>query len=244
MNREKNIALRLEYDGSSFAGYQIQPDKRTVQGILEESLQKLFKKKIKTSCSGRTDRGVHALNQVVNFKVKSFLDLNKIKNFLNKMFPDDIKLKSIEYASDSFHSRVSALSRVYKYRISFQEKSTFNARYFAFCKDLKIEEFKREMKKFVGKHNFKYFSTRIPKGHPEVKEIYEISFSEREYFEITIIGNSFLRGMIRIMIGTALAVIENKLPRDFISEALKDPDKKERKIKAPPSGLYFYNTNY
>ena len=181
MNREKNIVLRLEYDGSSFAGYQIQPDKRTVQGILENSLQKLFKKKIKTSCSGRTDKGVHALNQVVNFRVKSFLDLNKIKNFLNKMFPDDVKIKSIRYADENFHSRVSAISRVYKYRISFQEKNAFNARYFAFCKDLKIESFEKEMKKFVGKHNFKYFSTRIPKGHPEVKEIYDISFFNGEY---------------------------------------------------------------
>ena len=122
-------------------------------------------------------------------------------------------------------------------------RDSFKSRYFGFY-DLDLDVFQEQMKKFIGRHNFKYFSTKIPIGCPVEKSVNEISFVSGSSFNVKIKANSFLRGMIRIMIGTSIAVMKGNLAPNFIESALEDPNISEKKRSVDASGLYFTSVDF
>ncbi len=234
---ENKVLGIISYDGSKFSGMQIQPDKKTVQGEIQKALIKL---NINSSIqhAGRTDTGVHALNQVISFNVPKFWEINKLQKSLNKILHPYIHIKKLSITDDNFHPRFNAKKRSYRYILT-PHFSPHTADYTTFYpKVINIELLKKALKTLEGKHDFEYFAKTGSEVNNYIREIYETKiFNYRGKTIIKIIGNGFLRGQIRIIIDFLLKINENKL-------SLKDLELQLNKKKlinkhlAAPNGLY------
>ena len=245
----RNIKIVFSYDGSGFAGYQKQPNKKTVQGELEKALSYLLKEKISVLAAGRTDKGVHALEQVANFHTKSKMPLNKQIKQLNNLLDDDIYIREIDVVDKDFKSPWDASSRTYIYKIkNLKDKTTFNARYYTFIEFIpNINELQKLFNQFLGEHNFAGFATKVDKDKPTIKKMEEIVVSKNNHnnhIEIEIKSDAFLRGMVRFIVGSALAILEKKLPENYIKENLSKPKIDMKRYKAPAQGLYLSRVEY
>lgn len=242
----RNIKLTYRYDGSLFYGFQRQPEKRTVQGEIEKLLNVVFKKEIDMISSGRTDRGVHALIQVSNFYVDSTIPIERLKYILNRGLPLDIELLDVEEVEEKFNSRFDAKNRGYRYIISW-ERNPFRSRYETFInREIDIKGFYEILKPLIGIHDFNNFRLSDCGSKTSVREIYDIKIEklEEKRIAIDLLGSSFLKSQIRIIIGTALNIYFKELPENYIEEMLKNPNKKYLKKVAPPYGLYLSQVNY
>lgn len=241
----RNIKLTISYDGSFFFGFQVQPNVPTIQGTLETALAEITKENIEVIGAGRTDAGVHAINQVVNFKTNSKIPLEKIPIALNSLLPDSIVVKSAEEVSFDFHARFSAKSRSYLYlAYNTPFPSPFLRNYAWHLREKpNIEKILDIIGIFKGKKDFISFSKSDGEG--TIREIYDISIFERCPFIVFYIrANGFLRGMVRLIVKVLIDVgygILDKEEVEFILNA-----KKRGLIKgiAPPYGLYLYNIEY
>lgn len=238
----------VAYKGTNYAGWQIQPKKRTIEGEIERVLSEIFNCEINIVGSGRTDAGVHALGQVFHFDVDSLsLDLDRIRYSANKMLPKDIDLRSLEVVEDSFHSRYNATEKVYRYSICFMEKLPILSDVVYVCpQPTDIDLLMEALMKFKGQHNFQNLTSKEEDFDNFVREIYDIRFEvEEDDFSVLFTGNGFMRYQIRYMVGAALAVAWGKEDISYIDELLDDS--KERKIisyKAPGQGLMLVGVNY
>ncbi len=242
------VKLILSYDGSAFFGSQIQKDKKSVNGDIDKAL-KLLNINSKINASGRTDRAVHALNQVIDFEIPNFWnDLEKLKNSLNYILMPNIYIKKLKKVEESFHSRFLAKKRVYRYVISTKTPNPFEAKYITFInkKDINIEiiKIKDAIKIFNGVHNFKYFKKNGSDNKNDTREIYKTNFYKyREYYIFYFEANSFLRSQIRLMVGFLLEISKGNLTKEDLKLQLNC--KKNLKIKlAPPDGLYLSRIKY
>lgn len=242
----RNIKIVYRYDGSMFYGFQRQPDKRTVQGEIEKLLDVVLKDKIDMVSSGRTDRGVHALIQVSNFHTNSTIPLDKLKYVLTRGLPLDIELLDIEEVGESFNSRFDAKSRGYSYIISW-ERNPFKSRYETYVnKEIDRDRFQNILAVLVGVHDFNNFRMSDCGSKTSIREIYSIEVKKISEFriQIEIMGSSFLKSQIRIIIGTALNIYFGNLAEDYMESMLKNPTKKHLKKVAEPNGLYLSQVNY
>ena len=234
----KNIKIRYQYDGSKFAGFQRQKEGKTVQGEIENIISKNFSEKINMISSGRTDKGVHALGQVSNFFIR------KDKNLYGK-----IKILEIEEVENDFNARFDAVKRTYLYIMKKRDDITpFEADYISGIKNhVNAEILQDIMKVYIGSHDFSSFMKKDKAARNTVREIYNIKcFGDSVTGEtkIEISGSSFLKTMVRIMVGSALAVYFHERDRDYILKKLENPDADGRKILAAPEGLYLYKVDY
>jgi tRNA pseudouridine38-40 synthase len=216
---------------------QIQPNKKTIEGEILKALQKI---NIKTKIyhSGRTDRGVHALNQVISFEIPDFWNLEKLRILLNKILYPSIYFKKIQKAPNEFHPRFSAKKRSYRYIIS-KNFTPFNAKYTLFYeKEIDLKKINNALKILEGKHDFEYFAKTGSDVNHYIREIYKAyAFEYKNFYIIKIIGNGFLRGQIRIIVDFLLKINENK----FTLTNLKMQLNKKKLISkhlAKPNGLY------
>lgn len=242
----RNIKITYRYDGSLFFGFQRQPEKRTVQGEIEKLLNVVLKTEIDMISSGRTDRGVHALIQVSNFYTDSPIPLDKLKYVLTRGLPLDIELFDVEEVEENFNSRFDAKSRGYRYIISW-ERDPFKSRYETFVnKKIDKERFLEILKPLVGVHDFNNFRLSDCGSKTSVREIYSIDIIEIDSSRIAvdIMGSSFLKSQIRIIIGTALDIYFGIRKEDYIVEMLENPQKKFIRKVAEPYGLYLSKVNY
>lgn len=242
----RNIKITYRYDGSLFFGFQRQPEKRTVQGEIEKLLNVVLKTEIDMISSGRTDRGVHALIQVSNFYTDSPIPLDKLKYVLTRGLPLDIELFDVEEVEENFNSRFDAKSRGYRYIISW-ERDPFKSRYETFVnKKIDRERFLEILKPLVGVHDFNNFRLSDCGSKTSVREIYSIDIIEIDSSRIAIdiMGSSFLKSQIRIIIGTALDIYFGIRKEDYIVEMLENPQKKFIRKVAEPYGLYLSKVNY
>jgi tRNA pseudouridine38-40 synthase len=216
---------------------QIQPDKKTVEGEISKSLKKI---NINTKIlhSGRTDRGVHALNQVISFEIPDFWDLEKLKTLLNKILYPSIYFRKIQKASNDFHPRFSAKKRSYRYIIS-KYFTPFNAKYTLFYeKAIDLKKINTALKILEGKHDFEYFAKTGSDVNNYIREIYKAyAFEYKNFYIIKIIGNGFLRGQIRIIVDFLLKINEDKLSIMDLEVQL-NKKKLISKYLASPNGLY------
>lgn len=241
----RNIKISYQYDGSSFMGFQRQPNQRTVQGEIEKSLFHILREKIDLTSSGRTDRGVHAIQQVSNFFTAVNIPSDRLFYALSRNLPEDILLLQVEEVDSEFHARFSAKTRSYRYCITWK-KNPFEHRYKAYVKE-KIEstEFLKILQVFVGKHNFQNFRLQDSAFANPMREIYSISVEEVENgMNIDIVANAFLKSQIRIMIGTALQVYFGKVEGNRITRMLEELETEFPKYLADSSGLYLYRIEY
>ncbi|WP_300343561.1 tRNA pseudouridine(38-40) synthase TruA [Fusobacterium sp.] len=242
----RNIKITYRYDGSMFYGFQRQPEKRTVQGEIEKLLNVVLKTNIDMISSGRTDRGVHALIQVSNFHTDSTIPLEKLKYVLNRGLPLDIELLDIEEVEEEFNSRFDAKSRGYRYILSW-ERDPFKSRYETYInRELDTKRFARVMEPLIGIHDFNNFRLSDCGSKTSVREIYSIDVKKLDSSRIAvdILGSSFLKSQIRIIIGTALDVYFGVRDESYLREMLENPNKKFIRKVAEPNGLYLSKVNY
>lgn len=242
----RNIKLIYSYDGSMFYGFQRQPDKRTVQGEIEKLLNILLKEEINLISSGRTDRGVHALMQVSNFKTNSNIPTSRLLYALSRGLPSDIVIKDVIEEEINFNSRFDAKKREYEYIIT-SLKNPFRARYESFYKEkIDILKLKEIMKEYIGVHNFNNFRMSDCGSKNPMREIYELDIIRLDEYriKIRILGNAFLKSQIRIMVQTALDIYFGKANKDLIKNMFINNNKMFKKRVASPEGLYLSKIYY
>ena len=229
----------ISYDGSKFHGFQRQNDEKNVQGYLEDILSKVLNDNIIIKGAGRTDRGVHALGQVIHFETRK--SVKGLKQKLNKLLVD-CHIKSLKKVTDDFHARHSVKNKIYLYKIDLSGKRDANY-YLRVYKDLDINKMRSASKLFIGYHDFKNFvaGERID-YHSKIKSIIIFKFNDVLYLMFKGIG--FYRYMIRNLVGALLKVGEGKVEEDVIKEMLDNPDKEKRLTTVSPNGLYLVKIKY
>ncbi len=241
----KKYAIEFAYDGTEFFGYQIQPNQRTVQGELEKALERIFKEKVETQAAGRTDTGVHANGQVAAFfSPNDRLTEKDLKNALNANLPRDIYIKKVWQADKDFHPRHHAKKRIYHYYICANKQNNIFLRKYVwwFPYELDIELMKKATKYFIGTHDFTAFSKKSEEEKNPVRTISNIRIVEvrKGLILIRVEGISYLRGMVRYMVGGLVRVGTKHWNPEFIEEVLQSKDRSKASGLAPAHGLFLH----
>jgi len=237
----------IEYKGTRFAGFAKQIGESTIQDEIEEKLSKILQEEIHIFGSGRTDAGVHALNQVIHFDILKEIDEASLLHSINSIIDSDIRFKSLEKVSEEFHSRYNAKGKEYIYRISLGACSTFEKDYcLEILRPFDLSLFKECLSIFVGKHNFKNFTSKKEDQENFVREIYSIEVNQKEnILEVKLNGNGFMRYMVRDIIGSSIEVATNKVS---ITKIVKSLDSNEERnilsYKADAKGLFLSKVIY
>lgn len=244
----KNYRMVLEYDGSRYDGWQKQGNtEQTVQGKIENVLERMVGQPVEVHGSGRTDAGVHALAQVANFHGDVQMPEPEIKEYLNKYLPEDIAVKSVERVPDRFHSRLHAEEKTYLYRIEMGErKQVFERKYiYGLLKALDVEAMERAAAFFIGEHDFKSFCSNRKMKKSTVRTIKKIEFEQQgSRLFIRYTGNGFLYNMVRILTGTLIEVGLGQRKAEEMKEILAAKDRNAAGCTAPPEGLFLEQVHY
>lgn len=247
----RNIKLLLEYDGSTFYGFQRQPHHPTIQEALEKALSTFFRHRMKiAAASGRTDAGVHAEGQVVNFRTDSDKALEQIQRGLNALLPQAIVVSEIEEVPDDFHARYSIRSKTYEYRIwNHPYRSPLIAgRAFHFPFHLQIAAMRRAAAYLRGKHDFRAFTsvTAVKKaGTSFVRTIKRFQIKKQGYLILCHVeADGFLYHMIRNMVGTLLEIGRGKRRVEDMKKILEAKDRKLAGMTVPAAGLTLLKASY
>ena len=242
----RNIKLTYEYDGTNFFGLQRQNKQRTVAGEIEKILNVLFKEEVTMVNSGRTDRGVHALMQVSSVVTKGKIPIDRLELALKRALPSDINLLKVEEVPMDFSARFSAKWRSYEYKIS-AHKNIFERNSVLWVEEeIDTDKLFEILKPLIGIHNFDSFRKADCQSHNPVREVYDIKvFRRGKDVIIYIKANAFMKSMVRIIVGTALAIYFGKENEDYLKEKLRNPDKRHwGKYLAEPQGLYLCEVSY
>ncbi len=239
------VKITLSYDGSRFAGFQIQKEmKNTVSGQIKNSLKSVG---IVNNfiASGRTDKGVHATNQILHIDLPSFwTDLKKLKNILNQSLLPHIYIKKIEKIHDSFHARFDAKKRVYRYIISSSTPTVFLTPYVTYVEKINPFLIKEAIKEFEGIYDFEYFKKNGSDTKNYTREIYKTNFYRyKEFFIFYFEGSGFLRSQIRMMVDFLFKISEEKLSKNELKLQLQKKKVFSTSL-APPQGLYLSKIKY
>ena len=243
------LALSIEYIGSKYYGWQKQNSNstNTVQYYVDAALTKIANHKIKTVCSGRTDTGVNALNQVVHFDTNSRrLDKNWIDG-VNSNLPNDIRVKNIYHVENEFHARFQALSRTYHYYINTSSNSTiFNNSYTWIIKDkLSLTKMKSSLKYLNGIQDFSSFRSSGCQAKSPIRNIINTSITKNKNIIIfSITANAFLYHMVRNIVGTIIDIGSNKILPSELRNIINKKDRKFCSKMAPSNGLFLWKVSY
>mgnify|MGYP001127148325 CR=1 FL=1 len=242
--------LTLHYDGSSFLGWQLQPNGRTVQGELEAALKQLTGKRRVVTASGRTDRGVHALGQVVAVSLPSRWGSSELHRALNAVLPPDLWLESVRRANSDFHPRFDALARSYEYRVGLTptSRSPFHQRWcWPLVRPLELDLLQRGAALLLGDHSFRAFAKTGQEERGDRCTVTEAQWRPWStlglVFHVT--ANRFLHHMVRYLVGTLVDIGRERRPLDELVQLLTDPETElETSPPAPPEGLFLARVDY
>jgi len=233
------IVLIVEYDGTSYHGFQLQANVPTIQGEMEKALWRLTQERIRVIAASRTDAGVHAKGQVVSFRTKSSLPLQTYIKGLNYYLPQDIAVKEAYRVSDSFNVRRSALSREYKYYIvnSLTRSPTRRGFSYLVAGHLDIEAMNEACQSLIGKHDFASFATRLGvEIKNTLRTVYKAEIEKNGDFVIfNMVANSFLPHQVRNTVGTLIEVGLGKMTNDEFRSII---EKKETALAGPTVPAY------
>ena len=242
--------ITFSYDGSKYNGYQKQPDKRTIQGELENVLTKLnHGEEVHIVASGRTDAGVHANNQKAHFDLMDEFDIEKLRRSLNKMISKDIYIKNIKKVGMDFHARFDVVCKEYCYKINMGDYNPIEKDYvLQYNKKLDTVEMERALKYLEGTHNFKSFAKASDKRDTYERTIIQANLirdhKDINHISIVFLGTGFLRYMVRNLVGTLIEIGEGKRKSEEIISILKSEDRKNAGKTAPACGLYLNDVIY
>jgi len=243
----RNLKLIIEYDGTSYNGWQSQRDVPTIQDTLETCLAQIVNHKLPINGSGRTDSGVHALGQVANFRTSSSIALAQLLRGANSLLPGDILIRHIEEVGDDFHARFSAKSRIYEYHIWNAPLPTVFKRNYSWWirEELDVPLMQNAALHLLGRHDFSSFRGADHEKIAPVKEVMHATV-RREGAELIfcIRANAFLRHMVRNIVGTLIAIGRKKLSeKDFVA-ILRARDRSYAGVTAPARGLFLKAVYY
>jgi tRNA pseudouridine38-40 synthase len=254
MNHYKII---IQFEGSRYFGWQIQPDQKTIQGTFNSALEVILKTtEFKTIGSGRTDAGVHAAYFVVKASFEYEMQLEALKRALNSNLPEDIRVLDVQKATESFRPTNDAKDKTYHYLFTNnKEKNVFSRNAYAnISYELDIEKMKAACELFVGEHDFKNFCTTGSEPNSTLREIYECELWEEKnstilellpaHYVIKVRGNGFLKQMVRLMVGTIWSVGRGKISLSQLQEELCSPGHEKLGFVAPAEGLYKVKVRY
>ena len=236
----------VSYDGSNYMGFQIQEELPTVELALKNAFYKMLGIDVKIYVSGRTDRYVHAFNQVFHIELEQFIPLLGLKKGINTFLPKDIYIKNVELVDELFHARFSAKSKEYRYYINVGRYNPLTINYAPNIKRLDYDRMNEAIKLFIGTHDFKGFaSASIDRRKDTNKTIFNTEINKRgEYLEFIFIGTGFLKYQIRRMMGLLIDIGRGKEEKEKILEVLKKKDPSISHKVADGCGLYLYKVNY
>jgi len=236
--------ISIKYDGSKFYGFQRLKEKETVQKKIEEALSIINKKKVNIKGAGRTDRGVHALDQKATFDLDINIEPLKLQKALNSLVKPYVYITNVKVVNEDFHARFSTLKKEYIYKINLGKYDPLKKDYYYEPEyKLCLIEMKKCSKLFIGIHNFQNFVGGTRTNYDCI--IYNIKFKKRKnILEIKFSGKSFYRYMVRNLVGAMLDVSSKRVSIKDIEEALNNPTKNKRFSTADASGLYLNKIYY
>lgn len=261
----RNIKIILQYDGTNYNGWQIQRKEKilrqgiiTIQGVIQDAIKRITREDVNVIAAGRTDAGVHAIEQVASFKTSSNLSKDVLKRALNAILPYDIRVIDLSDVSMDFHPRYNARSKIYFYMISNTSTgSPFLYRYlWTVGYSLNIDAMIECLRFFKGSHDFASFRASGCSSKSSVRTIIDISIEEADtiffmnasfkgrFLKIRVEADAFLRHMVRNIVGTIIEVGKGRMKPDEIEDILFLKDRRFAGPTAPPQGLFLERVNY
>jgi tRNA pseudouridine38-40 synthase len=254
----KKFRLLIEYDGSAYHGWQVQDDVTTVQGILEDRVQRLTRAATKVLGASRTDTGVHAFGQVACFTAEIRHDTGVIHRALNATLPSDIRVLSVSDADISFNPRNNAIRKSYLYIIANERKSSvFLQRYTTLVRQkLDIQSMRQASELLLGEHDFASFMGTGSGIKNTVRTVYSLTIEQLEELEfmtmslrgnfirIRIEANGFLRHMVRNIVGTLIRIGRGMMSPEAMKDILESKDRQLAGETAPANGLFLERIVY
>lgn len=245
-----NICLKVSYDGSVFSGFQIQAGSLlTVQGVLEGALNRLYKKPLRVAAAGRTDAGVHALGQVVNYRAPFEIPVERLPYALNALLPPEVVVWRAEEKPEEFHARFSACKKIYSYTLDRAPYPQIMKRRYTwhYPFDLDVGAMAEGGARLVGKQDFLAFRARGSSAGSTIRNLYRASVEnlpEQQLLLLTFEGDGFLYKMVRLMVGSLIRVGRGKLELTDLEEALAEGRPGVAGPAAPPQGLCLEKVEY
>jgi len=243
----RNLKLTLRYDGTDFNGWQTQPGCRTVQDTLEQAVAAVTGARSHANASGRTDAGVHAVGQVVNFHTETRLRPDVLLRAINAHLPDDVVVREASEVGQSFDANKDAVRKLYRYVIRDNPVGDpFLRRFAAPCKvRLDAAAMARAARVLVGTHDFHSFETEWPNRASSVRTVTRLAVNRAgEYIWIDVEADGFLYNMVRALAGTLINVGRGFWPEAKVAEILSAEDRKEAGPTAPACGLFLMRVSY
>lgn len=241
----QNYRITISYDGTDYHGWQRQPDKKTIQGLLEQALFQFHHKKISVIGAGRTDAGVHAQGQIASFKAELKLPDAEFLRALNSKLPEDIRVTALEKTAMDFHARKMAISKIYQYRIfNSAHISPFDLRYvLQWPSPLDLDKMKKGAQLFVKEADFSAFSSNLLLSSVRKVLRSEINVQKEEIL-YTVEATGFLKYMVRTMVGTLLEIGRGKTAPEVIDKLFLQKKRSLSSPTAPAKGLCLLKVNY
>lgn len=242
--------LRLAYDGTDYCGWQVQPNGVSIQELVQHALKVLIREDVVVVGSGRTDAGVHALEQVAHFHTHKPFDQRKVLESLNGILPRAIRVLSLDRVDETFHARYSAIGKEYHYHLSLERYQNPFDRLYSWHIRRKIDcaLLQDAAHCFVGTHDFRAFANEPHLGcasHDSVRTIRKLDCVTQQHgVRLEFEGNGFLYKMVRNITGTLVEIASGKRSMSDISQLLRCRDRRESGCAAPPHGLFLVNVTY
>ena len=239
-----NYKLTIQYDGTDYAGWQVQKNAKTVQGTISDAIKVILKEEVNLIGSGRTDTGVHALGQIANFRFDNKIDIYRFQHSLNSILPVDISVTDLMEVPESFHSRFDAKSRTYFYVVC-KIKSPFYYRYSLFKKGLDVQMLNQLCKNFVGEKDYTSFCKKNSEVNSKICKVSSAEWRETKNFYLFFISaDRFLHGMVRTIIGTLFDALVHTKGDDFINNNFNNKDRASAGEAVAAKGLFLFKITY
>jgi tRNA pseudouridine38-40 synthase len=245
----RRVKLSVAYDGTAYAGWQVQPNGPTVQSAMEEALARILQEPVRLRAAGRTDAGVHAREQVADFSDSGKRDLETIVRGGNALLPPDIRILSAEEVPETFDARGSATEKEYRYFLHLSPvASPFLSRYaWLLGASIDLGAVEEGLAALVGEHDFTSFRGQGCTARSAVRTIYRAGVTRHEVphlYSIDIAGSGFLRHMVRNIVGTVVDAGKGKYPAVHVGGILRARNRRDAGVNAPPHGLFLWRVAY
>ena len=244
----RRLRLDLSYDGTNFSGWAVQPDRRTVQQVIEDAISTVAQAKAETIVAGRTDAGVHATGQVIHVDVPETLELSDLAFKLNRILDEDIRINQISIAPPAFHARFSALRRYYEYRILDENKvipplARFNTE--SWYRPLDVDVMNQASALLLGTHNYAAFC-KFREGATTIRTLETFSWRRDSdgYLIGDVIADAFCYSMVRNLVGAIVCVADGRKDLSWITTLLEDKERVSDSLVFPARGLSLYKVDY
>jgi len=236
--------MLIEYDGTGFAGWQLQPKERTVQGELEKALHSVLKEEIRVTGAGRTDAGAHAKGQVAHFDAAQSPNGINWEKALNSILPEDVVVREVTEVPADFNARFAAKSRTYQYQIHLGPTALERGHCWTVFYDLNFSLLERCAALLSGQHDFSAFCSEEERDKREAM-VFEAGWKKEENFLcFDITASRFLRGMVRMLVGSMVEVARGFLSVEQFQKLLQNPEGKKGGPLAPAAGLFLMRAEY